>query len=198
MFSKKIKPSEKKYGILIIPHEYRYLFPAPGAGVTVCIDGVEHHKRMHKKYSRIDGLTKIYRKYQTEVTDTITYDVTDGYVTISITKDGKWKEDDYQDWLGDSYSMNGEEIAVALDYSRQNVSQLLKRSLSKCYLTLAKTQKDMTPFEIVTLMSRMLKVCPDQEENANESEVRKFFKLFPANIRRKIKADAAKKLNNVM
>ena len=104
---------------------------------------------MHKKSSRIDGVTEIHKKYDTSVTDIITYDVTDGYIKLSIKKETtQWTDDEYNEWLEEAYPMNGEEIAEALDYSRQNVSQLLKRALSKCYLHLVKTQKDMTPFEI--------------------------------------------------
>lgn len=105
----------------------------------------------------------------------------------------KWSDDDYQEWLEKPYPMNGEEIAVVLDYSRQNVSQLLKRSMGKCFLFLSRTQKDMTPFEIAILMSKMFNIGLDPEDT-NESEVRKFFKLFPVNIRRKIKKDAAERI----
>jgi len=194
MFSKKFQPSERKYGILLIPSEYRDLFPAGGEIVTISIDGVEFKKKMHKQSARIDGVTKeIHKKYETSITDTITYDVTDGYIKLSIKKESpKWTEDEYNEWLGDAYPMNGEEIAGALNYSRQNVSQLLKRSLSKCYLHLTKTQKDMTPFEIAALMARMFNVGVNPEEES-EAEVRKFFKLFPAKIRRKIKKDATER-----
>ena len=194
MFSKKFVPSERKYGILLIPGEYRDLFPAGGQIVTIFIDGVEFKKKMHKKAPRIDGVTKeIHKKYETSITDTITYDVTDGYVKLSIKKQVvEWTEDEYNSWLGDAYPMNGEEIAEALNYSRQNVSQLLKRSLIKCYSHLVKTQKDMTPFEIASLMARMFNVGVNPEEKS-EAEVKKFFKLFPANIRRKIKKDAEEK-----
>jgi DNA-binding transcriptional regulator LsrR (DeoR family) len=107
-----------------------------------------------------------------------------------------WTEDEYNEWLKEAYPMNGEEIAGALNYSRQNVSQLLKRSLTKCYLHLVRTQKDMTPFEIAALMAKMFNVGVKPEEE-NESEVRKFFKLFPANIRRKIRKDAKEKFGVV-
>lgn len=103
-----------------------------------------------------------------------------------------WNDSEYHEWLADAYPMNGEEIALALNYSRQNVSQLLKRSLNKCYLHIAKTQKDMTPFEIAVLMARMFNVANSDE--TSQSEVRKFFKLFPENIRRKIKKDAAERI----
>ena len=192
MFSKKFQPSERKYGILLIPSEHRNLFPAGGQIVTISIDGVEFRKKMHKKSARIDGVTKeIHKKYETSITDTITYDVNDGYIKLSIKKEEnpRWTDDEYNEWLEEAYPMNGEEIAGALDYSRQNVSQLLKRALGKCYSRLTVTQKDMTPFEIAALMSRMFNVGVNPEEE-NEAEVRKFFKLFPANIRRKIKQDA--------
>jgi predicted DNA-binding protein YlxM (UPF0122 family) len=194
MFSKKFQPSERKYGILLIPSEYRDLFPGGSEIVTILLDGVEFKKKMHKKYSRIDGVTKeIHKKYETSITDTITYDVTDGYVKLTIKKQViEWTEDEYNSWLGDAYPMNGEEIAEALNYSRQNVSQLLKRSLSKCYSHLVKTLKDMTSFEIAALMARMFNVGVNPEEES-EAEVRKFFKLFPANIRRKVKKDATEK-----
>ena len=196
MFSKKFIPSEVKYGLFYIPAEYRGMFPDGGEDVTVSIDGKEYHKRMHKKYPRIDGLTKIHKGYGTSIEDSISFDeIRDGYIKVSIQKDapGKWTKKEYDDWLEESYPMNGEEIAIALNYSRQNVSQLLKRSLSKCYLHLAKTEKDMTPFEIAALMSKMFNVGVDPEDS-NEAEVRKFFKLFPANIRRKIKKDAAERI----
>lgn len=103
-----------------------------------------------------------------------------------------WNDTDYNEWSSDPYPMNGEEIAEALNYSRQNISQLLKRALGKFYFKISQQQKDMSPFEIAVLMSNMLKVSGD---DISESELKKFFKLFPVNIRSKIKKDAAKKLN---
>ena len=105
-----------------------------------------------------------------------------------------WSESEYSEWLNNPYSMNGEEIAEALDYSRQNVSQLLKRALTKCYLYVSRTQKDMKPFEIVTLISKMLNIGEGPEEIAS-AETKKFFKLFPPDIRRKIKQDARERFN---
>ena len=103
-----------------------------------------------------------------------------------------WNETEYNEWSSDPYPMNGEEIADALNYSRQNISQLLKRALGKFYFKISQQQKDMSPFEIAVLMSRMLNVSSDE---TGESEIKKFFKLFPVNIRSKIKKDATKKLN---
>jgi len=105
-----------------------------------------------------------------------------------------WSESEYSEWLNDPYSMNGEEIASALDYSRQNVSQLLKRGLAKCYLYVSRTQKDMKPFEIATFISKMFNIGEGPEEIA-AAEAKKFFKLFPPDIRRKIKQDARERFN---
>jgi DNA-binding transcriptional regulator GbsR (MarR family) len=77
--------------------------------------------------------------------------------------------------------MNGAEIAEVLKISRMGVSQTLKRAIKKIFLTLKKSNKHLDPFDVAVMMSELLFVSLD-----SESEVNKFFNLFPANIKEEI------------
>lgn len=77
--------------------------------------------------------------------------------------------------------MSGSEIAEVLDVSRMAVSQTLKRALKKIYSLLKKHNRHLDSFDIAVMMSELLCVSLD-----SESEVSKFFNLFPANIKEEI------------
>lgn len=79
--------------------------------------------------------------------------------------------------------MSGAEIAKELGISRQAVSNTLKRGLKKLYMELKKENKT-DPFETATSLAIGL--------NVDDSEYKKFFKLFPPDIRKEIEADASK------
>jgi predicted transcriptional regulator len=80
--------------------------------------------------------------------------------------------------------MNGTEIANELGVTRQAISNILRRTMKKFYLQTRKLDKDWGPFETSCAMLRMLNVDNDI------AEVKKFYLLFPKDIRDKIEADA--------
>lgn len=82
-------------------------------------------------------------------------------------------------------SMSGAEIAKELGISRQAVSNTLKRAMKKVYIETRKIDKS-SPFEAAVIMSQIF----DQ----GDQDIKKFFKLFPPDIRKEIEADAKKKL----
>lgn len=80
--------------------------------------------------------------------------------------------------------MSGEEIASELNTSRQHVSQLLKRIMEKIYNRERIEHKELTPFEVANHIQEILGV-----NQRDESEVKKFYKLFPPKIRAQIESD---------
>lgn len=88
-------------------------------------------------------------------------------------------------------SMNGTDVAKELGVTRMAVSQSLKRSLKKIYYMLKKSNRHLDPFEIAVIMSQLLCVSLDCE-----NEVNKFFNLFPVDIKREIKYHAEKHQNS--
>jgi len=85
--------------------------------------------------------------------------------------------------------MTGAEIARELGISRQAVSNNLKRAMTKVYQEVSKSERSWGPFEVAVAMSQMFGVEQDSPE-----ELKKFFKLFPPNIRKEIEGDAFKQL----
>lgn len=198
MFKKWLSSSDIKYGILKFKVSDSAGFPELGEKITVICGDKAYFAKIHKKQkSRIGQLTEFHKDIGSEIGDVLQCEMVDGrlYIgnVVKYTASSVWSEDEYQNWLDDPYHMNGEEIAKALGYSRQSVSQLLKRALYKCYRQIARTQRDMTPFEIIMLLAKMLNVGMNIENNG--TEMKKFFRLFPGNIRRKIKKDAAKRFD---
>jgi DNA-binding CsgD family transcriptional regulator len=84
-----------------------------------------------------------------------------------------------------SEQMSGAEIAKELGISRQAVSNTLKRAMKKVYIETRKLEK-WSPFEAAVAMSQMF--------NQDEQDMKKFFRLFPPDIRKEIEADAKEKL----
>lgn len=82
--------------------------------------------------------------------------------------------------------LSGSEIAEELGITRQAVSNLLKRAMKKFYLKTSKLDNEWGPFEASCAMLKMLNVGNTAEE------VKKFYLLFPKDIRDEIEADALK------
>jgi hypothetical protein len=80
--------------------------------------------------------------------------------------------------------MNGASIAEVLNITRQDVSQLLKRALRKIFTYLSNDDPYMSDFEIIVYISQLLNVEQTPED------LNKFYKLFPGDIRKKIKESA--------
>lgn len=85
----------------------------------------------------------------------------------------------------DRRPMSGSEIAEVLGVSRMAVSQALKRAVKKIYYLLKKANKHLDSFDIAVMMSQILSVSLD-----SESEMNKFFNLFPGDIKKEIKHHA--------
>jgi predicted DNA-binding protein YlxM (UPF0122 family) len=81
----------------------------------------------------------------------------------------------------------GTEIARELGVTRQAVSNTLKRAMSKFYKEVKKMDKDMDPFEVSCSMLHMLGV------GNNVEDIRKFYNLFPPDIRNEIETCALEK-----
>lgn len=80
--------------------------------------------------------------------------------------------------------MDGSMIAEKLGVTRQAVSNVLKRAMRKFYLETRKIDPEWGPFETSCAMLRMLNVGNTMEE------VKKFYLLFPKEIRDEIEKDA--------
>lgn len=91
--------------------------------------------------------------------------------------------------------LNGSEISEELGITRQAVSNILKRAMKKFYIQVKKVDPNWGPFERSCAMMRMLRV------DNNEEEIKKFYMLFPPDIRDEIEKDAlenhiSKKMRN--
>ena len=82
-------------------------------------------------------------------------------------------------------SLSGSEIARELDISRQAVSQLLKKGLTKLYYGISKRGISSSPFETASMIIDFLGI----EDPADAEE---FFDLLPQHIQKEIKDDAPK------
>ena len=87
--------------------------------------------------------------------------------------------------------LSGAEVADVLGISRMAVSQTLKRGLKKIYYFLKKRNRHLDPFEIAVLMAEILCVAKD-----SDSEMNKFFNLFPSDIKEEIKIYAEDRIRN--
>ena len=81
--------------------------------------------------------------------------------------------------------MSGAEIAKELGITRQGVSNTLKRAMKKMFQEFKKVDKTWGDFETAVAMAQGFNDIVD-----DEVELKKFFKLFPPDIRKKIEADA--------
>jgi len=85
-------------------------------------------------------------------------------------------------------SMTGAQIAKELGITRQAVSNTLKRAMKKMFKEFKKLDKEWDAFDTAVAMAQGF---DDLVED--EVELKKFFKLFPPDIRKQIEADASKK-----
>ncbi len=79
-------------------------------------------------------------------------------------------------------SMTGAEIAKELGITRQAVSNTLKRAMKKMFIAMKKENPTMSDFDVAVSLQVGLGV--------DDVDVKKFFKLFPPDIRKKIEASA--------
>jgi len=84
-------------------------------------------------------------------------------------------------------SMSGAEIAKTMNISRQAVSNTLKRAMAKMHKGFKKVDDTWNDFETAVAMSQGF-----SDLISDEVELKKFFKLFPPDLRKKIEADAKK------
>lgn len=89
-----------------------------------------------------------------------------------------------------SEQLTGAEIAKELGITRQAVSNTLKRAMKKMFDEFQKMDKNWDAFEVAVAMSQGF-----GDLTNNEVEMKKFFKLFPPDLRRKIEKDAEKKFS---
>jgi len=94
------------------------------------------------------------------------------------------------DEISHAVPMNGEEIAKALGVTRQNVSNVLKRAMKKVYFETGDLDPTWSPFQVVTVIAQMFKIT-------NQSDISKFFALFPPDIKEEIETDAKKYMRNI-
>ncbi|MBW1796162.1 MAG: DUF91 domain-containing protein [Deltaproteobacteria bacterium] len=73
--TKELNATEIKYGLLYVS-ELKELFPKPSHSVTIIdTDGERFDTKMHSFQPRIDGLTKLHRKHDTQIGDSVTIEV---------------------------------------------------------------------------------------------------------------------------
>jgi len=79
--------------------------------------------------------------------------------------------------------LSGTMIAEKLNISRAAVSQILKRSIKKIYLSLKNSNKEYSTIQIISGMAKLFNI-------KTESEYKKFFRLLPENVKGEINAAA--------
>ena len=80
--------------------------------------------------------------------------------------------------------MSGEEIADEMVQTRQNVSRILKKIFGQTYHMIERLEPEKSPFHIAVHMSKVLGV-----DFSIETEVKKFFRLFPPEQKKLIEED---------
>jgi hypothetical protein len=90
------------------------------------------------------------------------------------------------------YAENNKEVYVIdclgnQTTTRQHISQLIKRAMGKAYKAVKMEDPDMAPFAIAANLLLMFGV-----NHSDEKEVKKFFRLFPKDIKDAIVNDARK------
>ncbi len=74
----------------------------------------------------------------------------------------------------------GTEIAEEMGLTRQTVHVILKRAMKKFYIRLKRNNRNLTPFDIMSMMMKMLNIPNDK------SEIAKYYSLFPNKIKREV------------
>jgi len=82
-------------------------------------------------------------------------------------------------------NMSGTEVADELGITRQAVCQSLKKSIKKIYYRIKNIYQSSSPIEILAIMATMFNIY-------SESEYKKFFNLFPPNIKGEVHAEVFK------
>jgi hypothetical protein len=79
-----------------------------------------------------------------------------------------------------------DEIAKIIGLSKQMISRILRNAVEKVYFRMSKENKHLSSFEIISLMSEMFGV-------KTEFEYYRFFKLFPNEIKNKVRSELSEK-----
>lgn len=83
---------------------------------------------------------------------------------------------------------SGEEIAEDLKQTRANVSRILKKIFGQTFYMIKNEEPELGPFEIAVHIAKMFGV-----DFSVEKEVKKFFTLFPPDIKELIKQDGTQR-----
>lgn len=86
-------------------------------------------------------------------------------------------------------NMSGQEVADQLNVSRSSISQTLKKSMKKVYYRIRNVYGLSSPIEVLAMMADIFNVN-------SESEYKKFFNLFPPNIKGEVHAEVFRKYKN--
>jgi hypothetical protein len=105
------------------------------------------------------------------------------------TRTGMWQAI-YHEFVKDGV-MSGAEIAREIDTSPQNVGQSLKSSMGKMFKHIQVRNRHESPYQVAIHLMYVLGI-----NMRGYGEMRKFFKLFPPKLRKKIQLDG-KKLNRI-
>jgi hypothetical protein len=84
---------------------------------------------------------------------------------------------------------SGQEIAEELNYTRANVSRILKKIFGETYHVVERSDPEKGPFEIAVHISKMFGV-----DFSVEMEVKKFFRLFPPEQKKLIESDGTARM----
>jgi len=84
--------------------------------------------------------------------------------------------------------MTGQSIGEHLGISKCAISQSLKKSIKRIYYSIKRKHKKITSIEIICTMASMFNIKSD-------SEYKKFFKMFPKNIKGYVYAEYKKGQN---
>lgn len=80
----------------------------------------------------------------------------------------------------------GEEIAERTGLSKQMISRILRNAIEKIYFRMCRENRHLSSFEIISLMSEMFGV-------KTEFEYYRFFKLFPNEIKNKVRRELSER-----
>jgi len=83
--------------------------------------------------------------------------------------------------------MSGFDVSKKLGITKMGVSKILTRSLAKVFDETKKLDKNWNNFEAAVALAQIIGV-----DQSSETELKKFFKLFPPKIKAKIEEDASK------
>jgi len=86
-------------------------------------------------------------------------------------------------------AMSGAEIGRELNISRAAVSNTLKRAMKKMFMEFRKLDKSWNSFDVALAMATGMNDLME-----DEVELKKFFKLFPPDIRKMIENDAQERM----